>query len=365
MVSRIIQAVAGAGKTYAITHDMLDLSKKYLFITFTNGNAKNIRDGLTDFGFPIDQYQVMTFSKFVIDWLVKPFLPIMEPGLVMGFSGGFTTQDPQPAYKNGGYNRAYIKKTEVGHYLDMNGNFYLTRLSGFATAQNNDYWKAVWRRVSKFVDEIFIDEYQDLTGKDFDILTKMAKQRDVDVTLVGDVYQSNVSRSMKLDKPKLDFKGTSIEDGLHNLFGRRVIVDSETMKSSRRISPQAAALVSSKLDIPIESMGIASGKVTMLTTVDEIIKELETNPMVLIWDRDIGIPDFSQYRTWSYSKGDTFGRVMVVLTKKTDDILEESFIRPDNMVRNKLYVALTRSSGELYLVQSSAWKKVIKHLNDE
>ena len=193
----------------------------------------------------------------------------------------------------------------------------------------------------------------------------MAKQRDVDVTLVGDVYQSNVSRSMKLDKPKLDFKGTSIEDGLHNLFGRRVIVDSETMKSSRRISPQAAALVSSKLDIPIESMGIASGKVTMLTTVDEIIKELETNPMVLIWDRDIGIPDFSQYRTWSYSKGDTFGRVMVVLTKKTDDILEESFIRPDNMVRNKLYVALTRSSGELYLVQSSAWKKVIKHLNDE
>lgn len=365
MVSRIIQAVAGAGKTYAITHDMLDSSKKYLFITFTNGNAKNIREGLTDFGFPIDQYQVMTFSKFVIDWLVKPFLPIMKPCLVMGFSGGFTTQEPQPSSINGRHNPAYIKNNEVGHYLDTKGNFYLTRLSEYATVQNKDYWKAAWQRANKFVDEIFIDEYQDLTGKDFDILTKMTKQRNVDVTLVGDVYQSNVSRSMMRSNSKLDFEEMSIEDGLHNLFGRRVIVDSETMKSSRRISPKVAALVSSKLDIPIESMGIASGKVTMLTTVDEIIKELETNPMVLIWDRDIGVPDFSQYRTWSYSKGDTFGRVMVVLTKKTDDIMEQSFIKPGNMVRNKLYVALTRSSGELYLVQSSAWKKVIKHLNDE
>ena len=66
---------------------------------------------------------------------------------------------------------------------------------------------------------------------------------------------------------------------------------------------------------------------------------------------------------WSYSKGSTFNSVCLILTKKLENLDNDSF-SPEILGKsslNKLYVALTRSSGDLYLLKSSDFSKYRKN----
>lgn len=63
---------------------------------------------------------------------------------------------------------------------------------------------------------------------------------------------------------------------------------------------------------------------------------------------------------WSYSKGDTMDSTCVVLTDGFERLAEEDF-SPQGISRqtiNKLYVALTRSRGDVYLIRASVFKSV-------
>ena len=67
-----------------------------------------------------------------------------------------------------------------------------------------------------------------------------------------------------------------------------------------------------------------------------------------------------------YSKGDTFDNVCVILTKTFENIDSECFScdKLSRITINKLYVALTRTKGNLYIVKQSDFKKVeTKYLN--
>ena len=63
---------------------------------------------------------------------------------------------------------------------------------------------------------------------------------------------------------------------------------------------------------------------------------------------------------WSYSKGDTVAEACVILTKDFESMDRNDFTSQDIPVttKNKLYVALTRSAGNLYLVKASVFKKI-------
>lgn len=63
---------------------------------------------------------------------------------------------------------------------------------------------------------------------------------------------------------------------------------------------------------------------------------------------------------WSYSKGDTMDSTCVILTEKFEKLAEESFSLEgiSRQTINKLYVALTRSRGDVYLMRASVFKSV-------
>ncbi|MBK0040796.1 MULTISPECIES: hypothetical protein [unclassified Leuconostoc] len=67
----------------------------------------------------------------------------------------------------------------------------------------------------------------------------------------------------------------------------------------------------------------------------------------------------SSYDTvnWSYSKGDTYSKIIVVLTDSLKNIFDDDWNASTlgNKTRNQLYVALTRSSGEVYIVSAEVW----------
>ena len=63
---------------------------------------------------------------------------------------------------------------------------------------------------------------------------------------------------------------------------------------------------------------------------------------------------------WSYSKGDTVDSACVILTDGLDNLDSDKFnpgrVKPSTL--NKLYVAMTRSRGDLYLMKASTFKAI-------
>lgn len=63
---------------------------------------------------------------------------------------------------------------------------------------------------------------------------------------------------------------------------------------------------------------------------------------------------------WSYSKGDTHESSCVILNGTTKKLVEDSFSASTlkTVILNKLYVALTRSEGDVYIVTSDEFEVI-------
>lgn len=360
MVAKIIQAVAGAGKTYFITHK-IPKDKRSLYITFTNGNVRNISKELLQSDRECSTYMVSTFSKFIIDWCISPYFSKLEytPVNYVGFT---TVEAPKNNYKNP--NNGYVPKKNVGHYSDLEGHFYLDRIAEFICDQPTVLRKEMFQRIRMFVDIIIVDEYQDLSGFEFNLLKYMCKQTVVDILLVGDIFQADVTQTnMRKSNKLVEYKSNvTIEDFLKKKFAiNKLVIDYDTLSNSRRISINAANFVESKLKIPIKSEGIETGTVNIIHNEDELDTIYHLDMKILIYSNAINHDqNDDRFLTWTYSKGDTYEDVLVILTKTTDFITQENLDGLTNLAlktRNSLYVALTRAKGRLFIVNSKLWKK--------
>lgn len=73
MAKRVILAVAGAGKTYRICHEMQP-EQKNLIVAFTHANIKNIQNELLkEHGKIPDATRIMTFDAFVYHMIIRPY----------------------------------------------------------------------------------------------------------------------------------------------------------------------------------------------------------------------------------------------------------------------------------------------------
>lgn len=363
MVTKIIQAVAGAGKTYHITHNFGN-NQRCLYLTYTNGNVKNLKRELALSNKNSENYLVSIFSKFIIDWLINPFFNELKPNFP-SFKG-FTTVKPVSDSRL----PSYVKKEYPGHYMNKYGSFYLNRISELINYQPNKIIEKMFKRISCFVDTIIIDEYQDFTGNDFNLIKKITKQKHFSVLLVGDVFQAAVVNSLSSGKKdskvaKYQFN-ENLDDFLKTLFGsKKIIIDTTSLNKSRRISKDCANFVTSKLGISIDSKEISKGKLHIIQNNDALKELLDSHSHhelnILIYDSRVRHNYNSnnhKYITWTYSKGDTYNDVLVVSIGSTDFVLTDNQPKQqlNNATRNKFYVALTRACGELYIVNSKLWK---------
>lgn len=374
MATKIIQAVAGAGKTFYITHK-LGKNQRSLYITYTNGNVRNLRNELRETDKDCGMYMVRTFSKFVIDWFIRPFYPLLVPNC--GTFKGFTTVEPV----NNSRLPNYVKKSDRRHYVDKNNNLYLSRLSELVLNQGKDFFTKAFQRIGKYVDVIFIDEYQDFTGKDFDLIKKMLKQKFFDIVLAGDVFQAGVvnsqSKGRGLKKISTYKLGQEIKSFLNKILEvpKNTEIDTTSLLKSQRISIECASFVHKYLKIPIESVGKTKGKVFYINDLERLKQlDFEEIDTILVYDRRTchSIQN-KRYTSWTYSKGDTYDNVLLVLTNTssfiankdiTEDELNSYLKKMSTVTRNRLYVALTRSQGNLYVVNSEAWKELNKVKNN-
>lgn len=366
MAKRIILAVAGAGKTYYICH-AIDPLQRNLVLAFTNENVFNIQRELCDaFGHIPELTTVSTFDSFVYHSLILPY----EPSIAQHFnrhdfiSNGITTVNPLPqriqnSQGNMVPNFRYQSKDKLSHYVNNHGQYYCANLSELALQVGNGKESLVQRAINRlnlFFDAVFIDEFQDFRKHDYDLIIRLAKRLS-DVTLVGDYYQHSVSGVNNSGKP-YQKKKTEVgySDFVAEIKREGFEVDESSLNESRRCSENVCQFVQNKLGINIASSREHEGSIIW---VDKDINRIlaDNSIMKLVFNN----ADKYSFRAmnWSYSKGDTVDKACVVLTENLEelDCNDFSLEKMSRLTINKLYVALTRSCGDLYLMKASIFKK--------
>lgn len=357
MAKRVILAVAGAGKTYHICHE-IQPDKRNLIVAFTHANIKNIQSELIKaYGTVPEETRILTFDTFVYHMIIRPYeAAIFEYfGEKYTFNGtSITLQKPlqRRIMING---RELLKpkynKDCILHYMKGKEQYYCDTLSELATfikQGKESLISTAATRLNLFFDNIMIDEFQDFREHDYELIVKLSKHL-TNIVLVGDYHQHSVSGQNNSGKPFKKAKTEiSYEDFVEELHGKKFDVDESTLIKSRRCSEEICSFINDKLGIQIQSAGINSGHVVRPSNIQEI---LEDNNIVKLVYEDANRYSFRAVN-WSYSKGDTYESVCVILTGSTKKLFESSFSASTlkTVTLNKLYVALTRSKGDLYIV---------------
>lgn len=367
MAKQIILAVAGSGKTYYICNS-IDSNKKNLILAYTNENIRNIKRELIDAhdGIP-ELTSVMTFDSFVYRYMLCPF----EPTILKHFKKddftrkGITTMDPPPQQikKKGGKsfpNPSYVKKEYLEHYINKDNRYYCSTLSELIM-HVKDNGKPLINRIAttlnQFYDQIMIDEFQDFRKYDYELIIALSKKIE-NILLVGDYYQHSVSAVNNAGKPfKKGKKEITYQEFIDLLKKEKFKIDNKQLIKSRRCSPHICEFVRKKLKFQIESCNINKGKVIWVK--DNLQKILEDDSIVKLVYQKANAYKFTAVN-WSYSKGDTLDSVCVILTERFEDLDKETFCcsKISTSTKNKLYVAMTRTKGDLYLVKASTFNKV-------
>jgi len=361
MGKKVMLAVAGAGKTYHICH-AIDKEKRNLILAYTHENIDNIVKELIDaHGSIPKRTTVMTFDSFLYRCLICPYEPTI--GEFFGRQGfrskGITMKEP-PKQTKQVPNPLYKKKSELEHYITGDGRYYCSRLAELILnikKRKESLINRLIERLNLFYDQIMIDEFQDFREYDYDLIVKLSKSLN-NIVLVGDYYQHSVSAVNNFGKPfKRSSRELSYSDFVAELECLKFEVDDTTLQKSRRCSEDICAFVKDKLEINIESEGLHEGRVKWINEneLDEVLNNKAITKLVYSGAKNCSFDALN----WSYSKGDTLKSACVILTKALENMDGDDFsvTKISSITRNKLYVALTRSEGDLYLVKASQFKK--------
>lgn len=370
MAKQVILAVAGSGKTYHICNS-INSKEKNLILAYTNENISNIKRELIDkHGCIPELTNIMTFDSFIYRYLICPY----EPTILKYFGRsefkrkGITTIDPPPMQiklSNGKRipNPRYIKKEYHEHYVSKDGRYYCSTLSEllmFVKDNGKPLINKASENLNKFYNQIMIDEFQDFRKYDFDLIIALSKNIQ-NVLLVGDFYQHSVSAVNNSGKPfRRGKKEISYQDFIDLLSKQKFKIDNRKLLKSRRCSSSICNYVSNKLKIQIESSNTNNGKVIWVN--DNIQKILDNDLIIKLVYQGANTYKFKAIN-WSYSKGDTLDDVCVILTKTFENLDEDTFSLaniPTSTI-NKLYVAMTRAKGNLYLIKESIFSEVKSH----
>ena len=373
MAKQVILAVAGAGKTYHISR-ALEPTQKNLILAFTHENVRNIYKELIDaYGIVPELTTVMTFDSFVYRFLVCPY----EPTILRHFgredfkTAGITLKQPpsmQIKVKSGRSipNPKYNKDTMLEHYVTEYGQYYNAHTSKLimkVKKQKSALIKRAAATINLFFDKVLIDEFQDFRLYDYELILSLAKGIE-NILLVGDYHQHSVSALNNTGKPFQVGKGQaktelSYADFVQLLQDEGFTVDAAILKKSRRCPQNICDFVTQKLGISIEADNNNQGQVIWVDNdVDSILANNAITKLVI---RESDKYSFES-QNWSYSKGNTLENVCVILTDALDSMDYPHFncCTLTKSTLNKLYVALTRTKGNLYLVKFNTFQAAKK-----
>jgi DNA helicase II / ATP-dependent DNA helicase PcrA len=187
--SRVILASAGSGKTTGIVREAgANSSQRAWLITYTiNGRSELSDKAYEIFGSVPSHITITTWYSFVLRHFVRPYQAALHPTRVstINFKRGQSTRD--------------VAKSQIArYYFSSPARLLLDKVTAFACAVDE---KTKGRSVARFAalcDHLFIDEAQDLSGYDLELVEVLLKGG-IRVTLIGDCRQATYTTN---DSPK-------------------------------------------------------------------------------------------------------------------------------------------------------------------
>lgn len=246
--------------------------------------------------------------------------------------------------------RDYSRKNTIAYYLNANDDVKANNASEFAVFLNQISHGAVLNRLEEIYSYIYIDELQDLAGRDIDLL-ELLFLSSIRIYCVGDYKQSTLkTHNAKVNKKKSGeyiFNYLEMLEHSHNL-------EIEKSNSSRRFIQDIADFanlvypgdpVTSISEAIEESMGVYQ---ILSNDVSDYINYF--HPTVLRFDKKTDTHGYTALN-FGVSKGMTMDRVLIFPNGPLKMFLKE---RNQNLSSPyKYYVGVTRPKYSLTFVVDS------------
>lgn len=358
MDKKLILAVAGSGKTYKLCNE-IDENKRNLVLAFTNENINNIyKEILKKYDYIPVNTTICTFDTFTFNYIAKQFAAYVaiknnKSYLFEDYGCVYNIDLPKPYdAKRKIWNKQFTEDN-LCYYLTRNGKFYGERIAKFINHFHLLDMAII--PIREHFDNIYIDEIQDFAGDKFDLLKNLITKFD-DIMLVGDYNQHSVSGGF--NEKKYPFISTMNYSKYKKEFSNiNVIIDENSLKYSRRCSKGVCEYISNKLGITIESLETNNGTVNILKTKDDAEQLLSDDRVIKLVYKDSAKYAFKAIN-WGYSKGDTFEKTCVILNDNMSgfECDNSKYNFSSETIKNKLYVALSRTKGDLYILSYDLFK---------
>lgn len=334
MDKRVIFAVAGAGKSTYIVNNLTS-TKRSLIVTYTIANCESLRKKITEKfnGVWPSNVTLLSFFSFLHGFCYKPFLSDIykTSGIIYA---------PNPNH--------YEQQTNLSYFMTENRYLYSNRLSLFMEKQG--ILEDIKIRICKYFDEFIIDEVQDIAGRDFTFLENLMESS-IDILFVGDFYQHTFDTSLDGKTNNSLFKNKKVYESLFTQKG--VTIDNTTLQNSWRCSQNICKYIRDNLGIDISSNRSKTDNTTI-----EFISDKKQIDSILMDEKIIklhyqnGAKAGTYHKNWGETKGeDCYQDVCVMLNKKTaKERVAGRLAELPPSTRNKLYVAITRARGNVYLI---------------
>jgi DNA helicase-2/ATP-dependent DNA helicase PcrA len=329
----VIFAVAGSGKTRRLISE-LDLQKRVLLLTYTDNNEAELRRRIiAKFGHIPANVTVTTYFTFLNSFCYRPLLQgrLKTKGISFASPSAYSSR------------QTLISRSR---YVDTASRVYHARMAKVLDAMG--CIPELQARLERYFDQICVDEVQDFGGHDFDLLIHLVSAN-VSVLLVGDFYQHTYSTSLD---GNVNAKLHDNYDRYRSRFAKAsLLVDTTSLVASHRCSATVCSFIREHIGIDIHP---AVERATDVLVVRDPAQahELHTSPMTvkLFYQEHERYACYSQ--NWGASKGlDHYQDVCVVLNPISwKEFNAGGLSRVSPTTRNKLYVALSRARGNLYVV---------------
>lgn len=342
MANHLTLAVAGARKTQGIVDYCASSNpnKRILIVTYTQANQAELRSRLSVYAGDHIEVEVMGWFTFLLRHFARPFLPFKFPHKrVKGFNFD---------------GRPYMMAKGVNRFLDSNDAVYaceLGRLSNELISESNG---ALIRRLECIYEEILIDEVQDLSAHDWEIIDALLSSS-IEIRMVGDIRQSVLSTNPRSAKNKQYSYAESIK--WFRDREKKGILTIEESKFTWRCHPDIAKFSDTIFDkswnfpdtVSKNNNTTGHDGVFLLLTKDVESYVKEFNPHCLRNSVSSGKSLNLNYINFKIAKGATYDRVLIV---PTDGILK--FIQNGNYLdpgpAASFYVAVTRAKQSVAIV---------------
>lgn len=341
MPNHLTLAVAGGRKTQGLVEHCkaLPAEQRVAIVTFTQTNQQEL---LHRVGVQVgDRHdlEVMGWYTFLLRHFAKPFLPFKFPGERVG---GFNF-DGRPGLFAKGRHR----------FMDGANQLYACELGRLARELMNET-PALLRRLECLFDEILIDEVQDLSAHDWEIVHELLKSR-IDVRMVGDVRQAVLSTNPRSLKNKKYGYADALDWFLQREKEGLLSIDyaTKTYRCRTEIATFSDTIFDRTWAFPettSENHVVSEHDGVFLVHTKHVPEYVERfQPQCLRNTKASGKAFPMEFLNFKVSKGATFERVLIVPTAPI-----EAFIRSTTYLESTsaaaFYVAVTRAKQSLAVV---------------